>query len=248
LRRTTQLGASAMVAIAMLVVAATPAAAEGRAPRRRDPIEGRLHIGRKEVASTNWSGYAAYGTTFNSVEGGWREPAAHCALKGRQFALAAFWVGLDGYENGTVEQIGTDADCEGSSEVQYAWFEFYPERLFLIEGPLKAGDQLYAEVTQTRLLLEDKTRHWRFEKAYSPKGLEFSSAEWIAEAPFNRLSNFGSVEFTGAYASDAGGKRSVEGWEPNLDSIKLVSSAGRFGTVLAEPVGLKGSSFSIVQP
>ena len=27
---------------------------------------------------------------------------------------------------GTVEQTGTDSDCNGGSPVYYAWYEFYP--------------------------------------------------------------------------------------------------------------------------
>lgn len=176
------------------------------------------------------------------------QPAASCSLKGRQVALAAFWVGLDGYNDKTVEQTGTEADCEGKTPVYYAWYELYPERLFLIEGDVEPGDEIHAEVTQTKLRLQDATQGWTAEETYSPGTLEFASAEWIAEAPFSRFTSFGSVDFTEAFASDATGELSVEEWAPNLDSIDLVSGHGRKSKTLAEPVGLSGSSFSIAQP
>jgi hypothetical protein len=248
LRRSTSFSAGALAVFGTLLIAAAPAMAAGHGAAGRGPLEGRRRVSRKEVQSSNWSGYAAYGTTFTSAKGTWVQPKANCNLKKRQVALAAFWVGLDGYENKTVEQIGTDADCEGRTEFPYAWFEFYPERFFVIEEPVEPGDVLHAEVTQTRLFLEDETQGWSFEKAYSPGKLEFASAEWIAESPSSRLSNFGSVEFTEAFAADESGEKSVEEWAPNLDSVVLVSHTGRRATRLAEPVGLSGSSFSIVQP
>lgn len=77
-------------------------------------------------------------------------------MRGRQLTLAAFWVGLDGYESNTVEQTGTEADCEGRREVYYAWYELYPQRLFVIAHEVKPGDALSAAVTNSTLTLEDR--------------------------------------------------------------------------------------------
>jgi Peptidase A4 family len=212
------------------------------------PIEGRLRIDRKEAQSTNWSGYAAYGQTFTEVRGSWVQPAAQCVLKGRQFALAAFWVGLDGYRNRTVEQTGTEADCEGTRPIYYAWYELYPERVFVIDEPVDPGDVLHARVTQGTLELEDETAGWTSTEEFPTVGLEFSSAEWIAEAPFSRFADFGSVQFSGASASTAEATGSISDWEE--DAITLVSGHGRRATVLAKPGALEagGSAFTITQP
>ncbi|MGE5335988.1 MAG: G1 family glutamic endopeptidase [Nitrososphaerota archaeon] len=238
----------ALFAIVALLVAAAPAAAGHRGPRRLGPVEGRLHIGRKEESSTNWSGYAAYGQTFTEARGSWVQPAANCTLKGRQFALAAFWIGLDGYGNKTVEQTGTEADCEGTEPIYYAWYELYPERLFLIEEPVEPGDVLNAVVTQGTLELEDETAGWTATEKFPTAGLEFSSAEWIAEAPFRRFTDFGSVHFSGASASTSEATGAISAWE--YDSVTLVSGHGRHSSVLAEPGALEagGSAFTITQP
>jgi hypothetical protein len=45
-------------------------------------------------------------------------------------------------------KTGTEADCEGTDPIYYAWYELYPERLFLIEEPVEPGDVLHAMVTQ----------------------------------------------------------------------------------------------------
>jgi hypothetical protein len=248
MRRTTSLGALALMAIAVLLVSAAPAVAKHRhRSRRLGPVEGRLHVGHGRSYSTNWSGYAALGETFTQVEGSWVQPEATCNLKGRQFALAAFWVGLDGYENGTVEQTGTEADCEGKEPVYYAWYELYPERLYVIPMEVSPGDEFHAEVTQSTLFLKNESTGEEKEIEYDPGSLEFSSAEWIAEKPFNRFANFGSVHFTGANATAGGTSGPISSWEN--EKITLVGKGNpRNPNVLAEPSALEGgSAFTITQ-
>jgi hypothetical protein len=236
-----------LLAVALLVAAAPATAAQG-GPRRLGPIEGRLRTGRTAEQSTNWSGYAAYGQTFTEAQGSWVQPTASCALKGHQGALAAFWVGLDGYGDRTVEQTGTEADCEGTEPIYYAWYELYPERLFVIEEPVAPGDVLRAKVTQGALELEDQTTGWTATEEFPTAGLEFSSAEWIAEAPFNRLTDFGGVGFTDAGASTAEATGPIGAWEN--DDVTLVANNGRHAAALAEPGPLEagGSAFTITQP
>jgi hypothetical protein len=237
------------LAFVSLVVVPVPAAAARRGPHTAGPIEGRLRSGRAEEQSTNWSGYAAYGQTFTEVQGSWVQPGAECgAMKGHQSALAAFWVGLDGYGNRTVEQIGTEADCEGTEEIYYAWYELYPERLFVIGEEVKPEDVIHARVTQGTLSLEDQTAGWTATEEFSPVGLEFSSAEWIAEAPFNRLTDFGAVGFTDASAATADATGPIGSWE--ADDVTLVANNGRHAAVLAGPSPLEagGSAFTITQP
>jgi Peptidase A4 family len=247
-RRTASMGAKVLVAIAISLASASPALAESWTGL--GPIEGRLRIGRGAESSTNWSGYAAYGDTFTHAQGSWVQPAADCSsLHGRQLTLAAFWVGLDGYLSNTVEQTGTEADCEGGQPVYYAWYELYPQRLFLLPGTVEPGDVLQAKVTQSTLELEDETQGWHYTEEYLPESLQFSSAEWIAEAPFHRLTPFGSVHFSAATASVGGETPTPIGSWGN-DSITLVANRGRHAAVLAEPGPLEeeGSAFSISQP
>src|SRR5580698_7539684 len=104
------------------------------------------------VSSSNWSGYADVSETYNSVSASWTEPTVSCSsgllgglsggllgglsagslngaatsLLGGPSAAAAFWVGLDGYNSTSVEQLGTDSDCNGSTPSYYAWYEMYP--------------------------------------------------------------------------------------------------------------------------
>jgi hypothetical protein len=176
--------------------------------------------------STNWSGYAAYGTTFTSVQGDWVQPAADCeSTRKHGYALAAFWVGLDGYADNTVEQTGTEADCAGATPVYEAWWELYPKSSVAISEPVAPGDRMRAQVTQDELVLEDLTAGWTFKQSFLPGALAFGSAEWIAEAPArNAITGFGSVRFSSASASSAslsGGAIESGAWSD--DAITLVS-------------------------
>src|ERR1700722_1049119 len=82
---------------------------------------------RASAESTNWSGYAVTGANgaYKSVSAAWTEPSATCTSSGRRStdSYAAFWVGLDGYSSESVEQTGSDSDCDGKTPDYYGWYE-----------------------------------------------------------------------------------------------------------------------------
>src|SRR5207253_2086876 len=62
-------------------------------------------------------------------------------------SYSSIWVGLDGYANATVEQIGTEQDWTKRGQRNYAWFEMYPSGAYLISGfPVNPGDSISAQV------------------------------------------------------------------------------------------------------
>src|SRR5438105_3519625 len=87
------------------------------APRLRDGAS----------SSTNWAGYAVTGAagSVSNVRGSWIVPAATCAAG--ETSYSSFWVGIDGFNSGSVEQTGTDSDCRNGVPTYYAWTEFYPK-------------------------------------------------------------------------------------------------------------------------
>jgi hypothetical protein len=107
------------------------------------------HLSHANTSSTNWSGYAAYGNgnSFTDVKGTWVQPTAHCNSRGQKYA--SFWVGIDGYKSSSVEQTGTEANCNGKGNpVYYAWWEMYPDASVQISGfPVHPGDTISAEVS-----------------------------------------------------------------------------------------------------
>lgn len=170
----------------------------------------------QEVESTNWSGYAATGSdgAFSSVSASWTQPTATCSSSsGRRSSdqYAAFWVGLDGYSSDSVEQTGTDSDCDGRTPDYYGWYEMYPADPVYYSNPVEPGDQISASVTFSgseayKLVLTDSTQGWTQTVTKDESGLDRSSAEVITEAPSSDtgvlpLADFGTVNYGSAEAN-----------------------------------------------
>jgi len=183
------------------------------------------------VSSSNWSEHAVTGAkrSVTDVRASWFVPAiVGACLSTDQYA--SFWVGVDGYSSNTVEQIGTDSDCQNGKPVYYAWFEFYPHPAFIVNGlVIHPGDEISAEVSAGAkgaftVTLTDNTTGQTFSTSTKIPSAAQSSAEWIAEAPWSGGVLPGS--FTG-----------------NIE-ITMVNSSG---ATKAAPSGLSrdGSSFSI---
>src|SRR5262245_8525661 len=103
----------------------------------------------KNASSSNWGGYAVTGPngSVSDVKASWIVPpiVGKCPTTNQ---YASFWVGIDGYSSNTVEQIGTESDCQNGQPVYYAWYEFYPHWAFVISTiTIYAGDVISAEVT-----------------------------------------------------------------------------------------------------
>jgi hypothetical protein len=249
-------------AVVAAVAAASPAAFAGPSARPQPaPVSGLSHVGLHYSTSSNWSGYATYPskpskTKFTAVHGSWTQPSVTCST-GTQYA--AFWVGLDGYNSSTVEQIGTDSDCVNGTATYYAWYEMYPAYpVDLPTGtyPVAPGDTITADVTYDPssdmfvLDLADGTKWTYSTEQSSPTHPRLLSAEWIAEAPSSGsqvlpLADFGHVDFSGATATDDSGHTgAIDASYWSDDNIQLVSS-----TVTATPGALNdtagGSSFTI---
>jgi hypothetical protein len=213
------------------------------------------------ATSTNWSGYAVTGTAFTGVQGSWIVPKATCP-SGDQYA--AFWVGLDGYNDGTVEQTGTDSDCDGKSRPSYyAWYEFYPQPSFVISSlTITPGDTMSAKVTyngtEFTTTITDVTTGKSFTKSAKVSGAQRTSAEWIAEAPcctggggILPLADFGTVllgkDTTGVAGSneaDMGGKVGLIGSFANIFAISMETSTSVLEAV-SSALSSDGSSFSV---
>jgi hypothetical protein len=163
--------------------------------------------GHTAATSSNWSGYAASGSagSFTSVSASWTEPATKCS-SGSQYS--AFWVGLDGYSSQTVEQTGSESDCNGSRPVYSAWWEMYPGGSHNFSNMVKPGDKFSASVTYAggssyKLTISDSTENWSHSLTKTLASGKRSSAEVIIEAPcctagggILPLADFGKAPFT----------------------------------------------------
>ena len=209
------------------------------------------------LESSNWSGYADSGATFNVVSASWTVPTVNCQSSAN--AYSAQWIGIDGYTSSTVEQDGTEADCLGGSASYDAWYEMYGDSAvnsgYEVEispttNPVDAGDSMSASVSfsvstgEWTLTIDDATR---WSSAYSTT-ISFStparsSAEWVVERPeicsrtcsLASLADFGSVSFSNASTTTTSSSGSISA--NSYAAIEMV--AGGYGsTVLAVPGAL----------
>ena len=218
-----------------------------------------LGVEHNNVSSTNWSGYAVESPTqFTEVTSSWVEPTASCTTTGHTYA--AFWVGLDGYNSKSVEQLGTDSDCTNrNSPSYYAWYEMYPAASVSIsttQFPVKPGDTLTASVTRTGTsytLSMTSSEGWTFSTTQTGSDAN-SSAEWIAEAPSicflvfcsnAHLSNFGTVNFSGAQASTGGALQPVSSFTTNSGPHDItMTTSGGVTRALPSALSTNGEGFS----
>jgi hypothetical protein len=105
--------------------------------------------GTVSVTSTNWGGFA------DSISSGlileayavWQVPTISCAS--HTPSLNDNWVGIDGYNTGTVEQGGTYGYCVSATQGPYywTWWEFYPyNSIQSVSSAVAAGDYIQAYI------------------------------------------------------------------------------------------------------
>jgi hypothetical protein len=254
-------GIVTLVALGALLVAPQALASSGSAAATgRASVPAPKHkFGRG--TSTNWSGYAVPGTSATHVIGTWTAQSVSC--RSGENSWSSPWVGIDGDNSNTVEQIGTDSDCQNGVPTYYAWFEFFPHLSRIIRTmPVVPGDVIAAEVKydagsgKFMVGITNVTRNAAFAVARRFPAHR-TSAEWIAEAPASGagvlpLANFGSVGYGGDFtavswtntATVGGTTGPIASFGAAVHSIIMLSQAN---AVKAQPSGLSpdGTSFSI---
>ncbi|MGC8600765.1 MAG: G1 family glutamic endopeptidase [Nitrososphaeria archaeon] len=206
-----------------------------------------------EAYALNWAGYAdvVHSGSVTYVNASWIVPSVSPS-QGLKFV--AIWVGIDGFNDSTVEQTGILAETYGGKVYYSAWYEFYPAAS--VSAPssdvVKAGDLIVAWVQYNpgsntfTTVLRDVTEGWTFSSpATSVPNAYRSSAEWIVERPaignsLTQLANFNTAyfgpQFTGMLKTDYAiingnlGHMGSSGF--NLTSITMVNMKGQ---ILAAP-------------
>ncbi len=222
--------------------------------------------------SSNWAGYVAvprphgFGV-FTAVSGTWTEPTVTCT---GPVSASAFWVGLGGDSETSpgLEQIGTDADCErGGKPSYYAWYELIPAESVNIRLAVHPGDRMDGFVSVrghfVTLHITDETTQQTFKRRRYDRYIDLSSAEWIVEAPSTctrpgrcsptALTDFGTVEFSSAYATAARRTDAIGSRRWHASSIDMVQTPtkprnGEPPTVIsASPTArpTRGGAFSV---
>lgn len=208
--------------------------------------------GQTNVQSNNWSGYADTGSSVSKVRASWKEPTGSCGLD--VISMAAFWVGIDGLNSSSVEQDGTLVECYLGTEYQYTWWEMYPTNSVQTVGStVAAGDNITASVvrsgTRYALKVTDSTHPANsFSTTQTcSSGCANTSAEWVAEAPSNSvteypLTNFGTWKVSGAAVTEGSKSGSISSF-----SDDKITMADTLGNTEAAPgaLGSGGSAFTV---
>ena len=248
-----------MLAISVVAGSILPASEQYHKPK--------IRVGTSSGYSTNWAGYALDGPTgsVNDVKGSWKVPAVTCSKKSNTYS--AFWVGIDGDNSNTVEQIGTSSDCRNGKPTYYAWYEFYPAYPVNNILSVSPGDNISAEVSYdaTSNLFTVSMKNLRTGQTYSTSSAvsnaQRNSAEWIAEAPSSMrgvlpLANFGIAYYGYDYIGDIntnyatvnGVTGNISSFSPpglvNVNTITMVSYSGRL-KALPSVITPDGTSFSV---
>lgn len=247
----------------------SPATGDGLAPRQHAPRKVYDKTTPRKVEnvtveeSTNWSGYAVTGSSFTKALGSWTIPTVNCSTTPNTYS--SFWVGIDGWTSDTVEQTGTDSDCDGTTPSYYAWYEFYPNPSYLISSvAVSPGNVMSASVTYSgsefTITITNETTGKSYSRSSRVRGAQRSSAEWIAEAPcctnaggILPLSDFGIVYFGDDYtavantndATDSSVSGNIGAFGSNVYESIMVNGSTGANEAVPSSLSADGTSFSV---
>jgi Peptidase A4 family len=139
--------------------------------------------------SLNWSGFAVTSSKkFTYAQSRFVQPTLTCPGDHAN-EWSSNWVGLDGFNNTTVEQDGTAAHCGGpnnTTPVYKAWYEMYPAGSVNV-FTVSPGDTINTSVSFSNskftLTVSDLTSGKSATHTAKCASCVRTSAEWIVERP-----------------------------------------------------------------
>ncbi len=173
--------------------------------------------------STNWSGYVVTHASVTYVHAKWVVPATTCKANDSNFQDTSFWIGIDGWNDGTVEQAGTDVRClpNATTPSYVAWWEMYPTNVEQFVFTVSPGDHIdaYVKLVSGKYVLrvKDVTSGQSFSRTQAcGSGLtcQRTSAEWVAESP--------------SYSSGLADLANYKTWKPT--AMTMTVAGGPVGT------------------
>jgi hypothetical protein len=197
----------------------------------------------ESIASTNWAGWIAGGTTFTGVGGEWNVPSV---VPSSSPEYSSEWVGIDGVLDSDLIQTGTIQDTSAGSTQYFAWYELLPASAVEIEAPVAPGDTMLAAISEGSpgswtISIEDETQNWLYSDTFS-YSISAETAEWIEEAPTvngsqSTLADFGSSTFSSIGA---------DGDDTSAIAMTDVDMTNSADTIIAYPTSIASNSFSVL--
>ena len=182
------------------------------------------------IASTdkqhNWAGYVVYNSTSNITYAVGTWIVQNASASGFGDTKSVQWVGIGGYLDGNLVQVGTESDTNLGFGNYFVWYEYdpsntpeqYPCNIILSPGcnDVSPGDKMMGIV----YLVPGTSNEWNFTifdftRGYGFYNLTFlnshqipsrKTAEWIDERPLlynlsnSTLTNFGIADYGPEYA------------------------------------------------
>ncbi|MDG6927812.1 MAG: peptidase A4 [Nitrososphaerota archaeon] len=241
--------------IPLIIIALTFVPATGQAVTIGGP---RIPLRAGSSESLNWAGYAdvVHEGTVSVANASFIVPTVQPS---KASTYVAVWVGIDGYNDSTVEQTGILAESSHNKVSYSAWYEFYPASPVYAPSKdvVKPGDLIVAWVTYSdgnfTTVIKDITAGWSFtSQPTQVSGALESSAEWIVERPavggsLTTLANFKVTDFGEYYTSVQGTSYAaiggVNGPIGNFNNV-AITMVNNHGSTLASPSSLTGSGTS----
>jgi Peptidase A4 family len=195
---------------------------------------------RNQVMSQNWSGYAVTASApYESASATWQVPRVTYdgGATPYGYEYAASWVGIGGFSDGTLVQLGVSGQVSTSNVASYnAWYELIPAGGTNIPHPVNPGDIITASLECTascspssvqtwQLSMTDQTTGWTWTQSFQYQS-SMASAEWIMEAPFWSGGELPLADFAEATFDPV----AANGLNPNL-------SLSANGIVMQDPSG-----------
>jgi hypothetical protein len=165
----------------------------------------------RHLTSLDWGGYVVVSNLVNpqpvvvSVSASWTVPRVNIS---QNDTFSSTWIGIGGYMDKTLIQIGTSHDSINGSAVYSVWYELLPQYSDTINTvDVSPGDKIAASIN----LVGTTKNEWSLEIVDVTKGQRFMqnffydssrlSAEWIVERPtvnnsLSSLADFGSITIT----------------------------------------------------
>jgi len=223
-------------------------------------VKGGQTGGTGSQTSTNWSGYALVTSRsiITCVEAEWVQPTVRC--HGTKQTSVSIWVGLGGFGQGRLVQIGTAIDCINGDSIDYSWHESLPKERREIDTPvsIKAGDRVWAQArwvggSNYQLSLANLTDPDGFTIKSVNGGLRRTEAEWIAEAPSActatrcrvlAMPNWGKVTFDHIGTTVNGVRTTLKATGSTRVRIRLATNGGTTRALVTH-TATDGSSFVV---
>jgi len=206
---------------------------------------------------SHWSGYIVASDMQNrspamsSVSASWTVPEVKPSENN---TFAGVWVGIGGYGEETLIQVGTEQEYIDGRSAYYAWYELLPDYLIRIPNfRIRPGDTIAASIS----LVNENTSTWSIEMRDITQGGHFEkvvvynssmlSAEWMVERPnvngtTSTLANFGNVIFTECKATVDG----ITGTIGNFSYAQLVMHDDEDNPLVSvSPLDDEGSGFTV---